>query len=988
MFLLLNDFKHSLVPASCAPKSADPLPRTWQIGLCFSFWLLLGLTATAADRQDGTEIVVTTFEDRLDPSDGVTSLREAIDEARSRGGDQLIRLGAGTYSVSSHGTDETADDTAADRSGGDSKSKRPLRLTIQGAGAADTVLSAANGGRFYSVGPGETLRVVAATLTGGVAPLDPNGRGYGGAILNTGGTVEIIECILAENSAKNEGGAIYSIDWVEDNRHYPAHVFVRGSVFSENGSYDGGAIYSSGDECTVTILGTMVNDNTAGRKGGGVLFFGNGALEINDCLFSDNTSEAFDGGAVECDYGDDEAQISIVDSDFLGNTAGGHGGVFAFQRGATCDLTGCTFSENMCGGSGGVISGVHNTLTMTDCTFSQNHANADIGAIKVSDLEMTLSGCTITENSAVRFAGGINATRCVTTISNCSITDNECGNTAGLSGGGVANTLGTMTIRDSTISRNRAGFNGGGISNGGNSVAPGVMSLTNCVIAENHGPAGGGGIANGDQGQLTITDCTITGNTTDNYGGGIQSVFSIETVVTNSTISGNSGFGGGGINNGGGSRTVLMDCEVANNTSTGEPSSLFPGGGGIVNGEGSEVEIYRSTISGNRANFQAGGIRNAGTLTIEESTLSENSAAREGGGIFNWRQGEAQITNSTLSQNESRDGGGLFNQDSGGRIIFAHCTLTGNSANVDDDGGVGGGIRMSNGMALLHNTIVAGNTRGSSATSDDITNSNGSLEAASSYNLIGDPDTAGGLTHGQNGNIVGTGSGGQLNISSILNTGLANNGGPTRTHVLVAGSPALNAGTPDFSSPDILYDQRGEGFPRILDGRLDIGAIEIDEDTDPPPDCLVESATKAMGIPAPLDLLRSFRDEVLALTRDGRRLKSLYYAHSPEMIRIVSHRPLLAARSLEVLLQTVPAIEASRSNGRVCLDHDLHAQICSLLRECRMHAGPELSAAIDEVEGLLASRTRSFGRAVVIDFGRVTPVVSRVPSRWEPPLEF
>lgn len=985
MFLLLRDFGHSLVRPSCTLNIADQVQRIWKLGHCLSFCLLIGLTATAADRQAEAEIVVTTFEDRLDPSDGVTSLREAIDEARARGGDQLIRLGAGTYSVSSLDVEEAADDTAADRSGGDSKSKRPLRLTIQGAGAADTVLAAANGGRFYSVGHGQTLRVVAATLTGGVAPLDPNGNGFGGAILNKGGTVEIIESVLVGNSAKNAGGAVYSIEWWEDNVHYPAHIFVRGSIFSENSSYDGGAIYSSGDECSVTLLGTVFNDNMTGRKGAGVLFFGNGALEINDCLFSDNTSEGW-AAAIECDYGDGEAQISIVDSDFLGNTAGAHGGALQFNRGATCDLTGCTFSENMCGDSGGAINGAQNTLTITDCTFSKNHADLDIGAISVADLEMTLSGCTITENSAVRFAGGIKATRCVTTISNCSITDNECGNTAGLSGGGVANTLGTTTIRDSTISRNRAGFSGGGISNGGNSVATGVMSLTNCVISENHGHAGGGGIAN--EGQLTITDCTITGNTTDNYGGGIQSVFSIETLVTNSTISGNSGFGGGGINNGGGSRTVLMDCEVSNNTSTGEPSSLFPGGGGIVNNEGSEVEIYRSTISGNRANFQAGGIRNAGTLTIEESTLSENSAAREGGGIFNWRQGEAQITNSTLSQNESRDGGGLFNQDSSGRIVFAHCTLTGNTANVDDDGGVGGGIRMSNGMALLHNSIVAGNTRGQGDSADDITNSNGSVEAASSYNLIGDPETAGGLTHGQNGNIVGNGSGGQLNISSILNTGLANNGGPTRTHVLVAGSPALNAGTPNFSNPDILYDQRGEGFPRILDGRLDIGAIEIDEDTDPPPDCLVESATKAMGIPVPLDLLRSFRDEVLASTKDGRRLRSLYYAHSPEMIRIVSHRPLLAARSLHVLLQTVPAIQASRSNGRVLLEDDLHEQVCSLLRECRTHAGPELSAAIDEVQTIVAIRTQKFGAITVIDFGRFAATASRTPSRWEPQLEF
>ncbi len=59
---------------------------------------------------------------------------------------------------------------------------------------------------------------------------------------------------------------------------------------------------------------------------------------------------------------------------------------------------------------------------------------------------------------------------------------------------------------------------------------------------------------------------------------------------------------------------------------------------------------------------------------------------------------------------------------------------------------------------------------------------------------------------------------------------LKDNGGPTMTQALLKNSPAINAGDPNFNpylfNPPLLYDQRGPGFPRIVEGRLDIGAYE------------------------------------------------------------------------------------------------------------------------------------------------------------------
>jgi len=55
---------------------------------------------------------------------------------------------------------------------------------------------------------------------------------------------------------------------------------------------------------------------------------------------------------------------------------------------------------------------------------------------------------------------------------------------------------------------------------------------------------------------------------------------------------------------------------------------------------------------------------------------------------------------------------------------------------------------------------------------------------------------------------------------------LQDNGGPTFTHALLTGSPAIDAGDPNFTPPP-YYDQRGPGFARVVNGRIDIGAFEV-----------------------------------------------------------------------------------------------------------------------------------------------------------------
>ncbi len=102
------------------------------------------------------------------------------------------------------------------------------------------------------------------------------------------------------------------------------------------------------------------------------------------------------------------------------------------------------------------------------------------------------------------------------------------------------------------------------------------------------------------------------------------------------------------------------------------------------------------------------------------------------------------------------------------------------------------------------------------------------------YNLIGDStqttaDALDGVTAGATDILATSDSGAPKPLAAILDTALADNGGPTLTHALVAGSPARNAGDPAAMAGvgDVpLYDQRGEPFGRVAGGRIDIGAYE------------------------------------------------------------------------------------------------------------------------------------------------------------------
>jgi len=220
-------------------------------------------------------------------------------------------------------------------------------------------------------------------------------------------------------------------------------------------------------------------------------------------------------------------------------------------------------------------------------------------------------------------------------------------------------------------------------------------------------------------------------------------------------------------------------------------------GGGILNGAGATLTITKSTLTGNTGAF-GGGIFNSGTLTIVNSTASSNTAS-EGAGTYNDGAGALTITNSTFSGNAAGGGGASLNL---GTLQIANSTLSGNTADF------AGGI-FNLGTLQIGNTILnAGDT-----SVNIYSNGDGGVVSLG-YNLSND-----------NGNGFLTGPGDQVDTDPLLDP-LQDNGGATLTHALLPGSPAINAGDPNFTPPP-FFDQRGPGFNRVVTGRLDIGSFEV-----------------------------------------------------------------------------------------------------------------------------------------------------------------
>lgn len=370
-------------------------------------------------------------------------------------------------------------------------------------------------------------------------------------------------------------------------------------------------------------------------------------------------------------------------------------------------------------------------------------------------------------------------------------------------GGGGVFSLGRLTISDSTITQNSVAVWQTGNGPGGGIYAAGPTTITNSAISDNS---------------------TWGGCCDDGPGGGIYIGWPAEATITGSTIIGNVSSGGYWSDGGGifvGGTATIIDSVIAENINNGDETGGEGGGiyvGGQATISGSLIrdnvvyefcegyyngECYHGTWPG-----YGGGLSNQGTTLIVNSTITSNTADL-GGGLANVHLGELTVVESTVTGN---DGRGIF---SGEEYRMDNCSTT-----------------------TLRGTIVSGNSGGSiffEPTPDNsyhcYDDNYQPVEATfnvDAFNIFGNNSNAGltGLSKGPTDIVPSVG------LAAILSP-LADNGGPTMTHALPAGSPALDR-APNASctaAPVNSVDQRGQ--PRNQNGaggassnECDVGAFE------------------------------------------------------------------------------------------------------------------------------------------------------------------
>ncbi|HCO25754.1 MAG: hypothetical protein CME31_18660 [Gimesia sp.] len=452
---------------------------------------------------------------------------------------------------------------------------------------------------------------------------------------------------------------------------------------------------------------------------------------------------------------------------------------------------------------------------------SENLFSVDISGISFDGIgngraiysmkNLTVTDCQFT-NLSVRGNGGAISAKRYLTVHHSSFSNNE----SEYSGGAIYHTIANVDFRpdfyfivtDSYFYKNIAGSSGGGVCthSATQEVLDGYsgLQLSSSTFIQNESSISGGGVAVLN-GWMDISDSKFISNTSVRGGGLSQQLtYSYRNTDTASKVSdcdfieNSASYGGGGFYQATWSEAIyelegnereltIAGCDYRGNTA-GER------GGGICLTSGkTDVTILDTIVSGNSSDIDGGGVFSSTESLFVDRCLIDNNFAVEAGGGFHSVQ-HLRITNSTVSKNATEQlGGGFYTSRT---FSVSACTVVLNSA-----GERGGGVYSDNLSSYYSsggtNSIIAGNIA-----------TNYGTQAYGNF---------------QWSNCII-----QDSIDGLFDPVLRDNGGDTKTHALLPGSLAIDAGDNSYViNSGMEFDQRGAGFSRIVNGTVDIGAFEV-----------------------------------------------------------------------------------------------------------------------------------------------------------------
>ena len=643
---------------------------------------------------------------------------------------------------------------------------------------------------FRIVGGVGNINVTLSGLT--ISNGSPNGAVHVGGGINTACALTILGCTISGNAASSAGGGIYNNDGNTVN--------LTNSTLSGNTATVVGGGIENGGTGVVSLTNCTVSGNSSSNAGGGIENSGGGTVNVTSSTIAGNTSTGSSGGGIANDALNSGATLSLINSTVAGNNASSSGGGIFNATGATVNAKNTIIGTN--------------TAASADPDFNGTLASQGynlIGNTSGTTITGTTTGNQLNVNpllGPLQDNGGPTYTRAL--LNGSPATDK--GGSSGIS----TDQRGFNRIVDSSAIPDASGGDGSDIGAFEDQNVCGTHVVTNnndsgagslrdvlagtCSGSTVTFAAGVASPINLTSGELRVSNpMTISGPganlMTVQRSASASTNFSIflvaasgATNISGLTITkGNPNYSGGGVSydpNTTGSALTITECVIAGNAAN-TSGALPSNGGGIFVGPfgAPALIIRRSTISGNSASQDGGGIF-AGSLTLVNSTIYGNTAARYGGGLSS---GTTTIVNSTIAYNTGATGGGVR----------------------------GGGLSVT-----ARNTIIAKNFASDPDFSGALT--------SQGFNLIGNTT---GTT------ITGTTTGNQLNVDPKLGP-LQDSGGPTPTLALLAGSPAIDKGgsaiDPVTGSP-LTTDQRGfarpyddSTIPNATGGNSsDIGAFEL-----------------------------------------------------------------------------------------------------------------------------------------------------------------
>ncbi|EGV17622.1 choice-of-anchor Q domain-containing protein [Thiocapsa marina] len=629
-----------------------------------------------------------------------------------------------------------------------------------------------------------------------------------------------IQNVISGKSLIIEGGG-FQVDGQDG-------VNVQGFDGMQPFAIESGTVVTMND---LTVTGGKPVGGGALKRGGGIR--NEGTLTLNRCTVAGNTVDRSGGGIAN------RGTLVIDSSTISGNVAG-----------TTTDVS----------AQGGGIYSEGGSVTITNSTISGNDADSgglqDWGGGIFASGSLTLNSVTITDNSATEGSGiYVDTVNGNLTIGNTILSDNfiaqkDCYFDASGSGSVVDQGYNLFV-----------GSDGCGFVNGDNNN---ILSGANLEpLADNGGPT------QTHAPQLLVSpviDAGSTSLTVDQRGaarpsGAADDIGAYESQegcgdspwsVTNQ-VELSAAIACFNTKTTAGTYTISIDHGIPANQSTTAINNTTPGVELVIEGNGNSgdwngnlypgvrpflieadttVTINDFLITGGNVlgTERGGGIRNLGNLTINRCSISGNNSEQGGGGINNGPGAVMVINDSTIAGNElvgagsGESGGGIQSE---GSLTISNSTVSGNTSSSN-----GGGIGSSSSL-ILDSVTVTGNTvpfgvgsgsglllggSGGASLKNSILAGNSGAEDCAAF-LFAPSDAGNNLVQTQAGcDFVGGANGNIVGQDPLLGV-LRNNGGPTRTHALLAGSPAIDAGDTDLNT-----DQRG--YARPSGAADDIGAFE------------------------------------------------------------------------------------------------------------------------------------------------------------------